>query len=100
MARHGISVWATRNASSNLRAASPMISRLRQTASLTTGTLGHVDSIPPVQSRIRSQHARMWIKYRRGCLAGMVSESFALGEDPGADVRVNRAAFDHVDFGP
>jgi hypothetical protein len=48
MARHGISAWAKRYASSNLRAASPMISRLRQTASWTTGTLGHVVSTPPV----------------------------------------------------
>src|ERR1035437_9459230 len=42
----------------------------------------------------------MWIKYRRGSLAAMVSESYRFGEDPVADVGMNRAAFDHVDLGP
>jgi hypothetical protein len=42
----------------------------------------------------------MWIKYRRGSLAGMVSEPYRFGEDPVADVGMNRAAFDHVDLGP
>src|ERR1035437_11098384 len=42
----------------------------------------------------------MWIKYRRGSLAGMVSESCRFGDDPVADVGMNRAAFDHVDLGP
>src|ERR1017187_697970 len=41
----------------------------------------------------------MWIKYRRGSLAGMVSESYRFGEDPVADVGMNRPAFYHVDLG-
>ena len=39
-------------------------------------------------------------KYRRGSLAGMVSEPYRFGEDPIADVGMNRAAFDHVDLSP
>ena len=32
--------------------------------------------------------------------ADIVSESYRFSEDSIADVRMNRAAFDHVDFGP
>jgi hypothetical protein len=51
-------------------------------------------------SRIRPRHSRMWIRYKRKSLADMVSESYRFGEDSVADVRMNRAAFDHVDVGP
>src|ERR1035441_6232344 len=38
--------------------------------------------------------------FLRGPLAGMVSESYRFGEDPVADVGMDRAAFDHVDLSP
>src|SRR6266496_1782447 len=56
--------------------------------------------MPLVYSRIRSQHSRMWIRYRRESFAGIRSESYGFGEDAVADVRMNRAAFDYIDIGP
>ncbi len=55
---------------------------------------------PAVRDRRGSRHSRMWIRYRRGSLAAMRSESNRFRQDAFADVGMNRTAFHHIDFSP
>src|ERR1039458_2643128 len=99
MARHGISaghakriIEPARGLADDFQVAADCVMDHRNARPRRLDTSGVIEN--------RSQHSRMWIKYRRGSLAGMVSESNRFGEDPVADVGVNRAAFEHVDLCP